>query len=165
MGLLPYRTNAGVEAAVRRLFTHPHFKWRAHFIDVADSGSHGLVKDMACTLVACVRYYHENQGQFGKDGLDNIQWQALIMMWRQTYKHQKMQGRVIDMYRSTKVRLLSIDVGIWDTALECVLKKDFHKTDAGMRKHSNKARYGGLTQAQRPLVEGDSWFEYMAASE
>jgi len=114
-----------VEEMLVQLYSHPYFKWRKRFNFVRSQGSKTLVQDMARTVVNAARYYVLHPEQFNHS-FDNVQWQVLIRMWRCTYNHEMMQQQTDILYKKTSVKLLSIEVGLWDEVLRVVLAGEFN---------------------------------------
>ena len=124
MELIPYRTNKSLKDKIDYLFKHPTFEHSNLYVDVSTSGDRKLLNDMSCIATACVRYYLQYPQQFG-NSLDNIHMQILVRMWKQTFRHCKMQYRQLDKYYATKMKLLLIENGLIEELIRTVKEKDY----------------------------------------
>ena len=162
LDLVPYRTNAVLHRKIDFLFRHVSFMHRKLFIDVSTSGSRQLINDMSTKAVAITRYFIENPQQFGNK-MDNIHLQILVRMWKQTFRHCKMQNIELDKYYATKMKLMSIDNGLIEELIRTIDEKDYIQNGNDMVKIRNDI---GLRDNHRgSLKEGSKHFEYLAGLE
>ena len=122
--LIPYRTNKTLKDKINYLFSHVTFEHRQLFIEVSTMGSRGLINDMSRAAVGVMRYYLLHPQQFGHK-IDNIHLQILVRMWKQTFKHCKMQYKQLDKYYSTKMKLLMIENGFIEELIRTCEDVDF----------------------------------------
>ena len=154
--LQPYRTNPKLEEKIRYIFSHPTFTWRETFIDVSESGSRGLVNDMAVRAVAIMRYFLLNPQQFGHK-VDNIHMQILIRMWRQVFRHKKFQHKPNNKYLATKMKLLLIENDFIETLIETCESGNYIQKGEDMRKKQGRKE----VKRSKGLRDGSPYFEYL----
>ena len=162
MELIPYRTNTELHRKIDYLFRHVKFEHRKLFIDVSTSGSRQLVSDMSTIAVGIIRHFILYPQKYGHK-IDNIYMQILVRMWKQTFKHCKLQERQLDKYYSTKIVLLMIENGLMEELVRTVQKDDFIQDyDEMVTNRDGK----GLRESNRAsMKEGSKHFEYLASLE
>lgn len=157
LDLIPYRTNTQLEQSVYRIFSHPHFDHRETFLDVANSGSKGLVNDMCVRAVAVMRHYLDNPQQYGHT-TENIHMQILVRMWRQVYRHKKFQRRPTIEYQRTKMKLLEVSDGFIDLLITTCMSKNYIQ-------HSNDMRKQPKPKRKKRKKTGKSYIDYLCSLE
>lgn len=173
----PYRAPKKLKEMVTYIFSHPKvpYKQRQLFIDVSQSGSRGLVNDMAVRAIAMTRYFVENPQQFGHS-MENIQFQILRRMWMQVFSHMFKQEshpkQTCDtewVYLGITYKMLTIENGFWDELLRVVYEKDYHQTYDDMVKHRDgiglRERKSNKPSNHASLIEGGKHFEYLCSLE
>lgn len=158
---LPYRANDKLKQKIDYIFRHPSLplKHKALYINVTNSGSKGLLNDMARVAIGMCNYYLTYPQQFG-GALENIQFQILHRMWKQTFKHSMMQQLdELDQYYSLKIRLLGIENGFWDELIRVCLDKDYIQSGDDMVKKRHGVSLRGRTGLG--THEGSDNFEYL----
>ena len=145
---LPYRAKMGLKRKIDYLFRHPKFPkaHRERFIDVSTSGSRVLVNDMAIRAIALMQEFMDNPQQYGHN-IANIEFQILLRMWRQVYKHCKLQSRDIDEYLGMKMVLLGVENGLWEELMRVVQEQDYIATGDSMVKQRKGV---GLRDTKKP---------------
>jgi len=133
LGYKTYRTNQELMDKITYLFSHPKFKHRVHFNKILNGGSKSLAIDMANRAVNITRHFIDNKQQYGSS-FDNIHWQILTRMWRQTYKHSVMQRVELLKYKGTQELLLNINNGLMDCLLDTVIDDKYIEIE-GTRKY------------------------------
>jgi len=133
LGYNTYITNKELEDKITYLYSHPKFVHRVHFTNIANSGSKCLVRDMANVATNIVRHFVDYKQQY-KYNMENIHWQILTRMWKQTYRHTKFQQITMDKYKGSKVKLLTINNGFFDCILDTVLNNNYKQIE-DTRKH------------------------------
>ena len=170
LNLIPYRTNKTLKDKINYLFSHVTFEHRQLYIDVSTSGSRGLVNDMSCIAIACIRYYMMYPQQFGNK-IDNIHMQILVKMWKQTFRHCKMQYKELDKYYATKMKLMLMENGLIEELIRTVQEEDYIQCYDDMVKHRDViSKITGNKVGLRDRVsygthEGGATFEYLASLE
>ena len=106
--LKPYRTNKQLESKINYLFSHAKFIHNQLYKDVSTSGTRQLIRDMGTIAVAMMRHFLEYPAQYGHN-IENIQWQIIVRMWKQTFNHAKLQLKPLDTYYGCKAKLLTVD--------------------------------------------------------
>jgi hypothetical protein len=124
LDLVPYRTNKILKEKITYVFSHPKFKHRQLFHDISNMGSRALVNDMSRMAVACVRYFIMNPNQFA-DKLESIHLQIMIRMWKQTFKHCRLNEITLDQYYSTTLKVLSIENGLLEELIRTCNEEDY----------------------------------------
>jgi hypothetical protein len=164
--LIPYRTNKQLKDKINYLFTHPKFEHRELFSNVSSSGSRGLLNDMSIVAVGAMRYFMAYPNQFANK-VDNIHMQILVRMWKQTFKHCKMQYRELDKYYATKMKLLAIENGFIEELIRTCNQEDYiQRNDDMIKVRTTKSVITGETVGLRDRVsygthEGGDTFEYL----
>ena len=162
--LIPYRTNKQLEAKVEYLFSHAHFVHNKLFNDIRTSGSRTLVRDMSKVATGLMRYFMQYPQQYG-DNIENIEWQILIRMWKQTFKHTRLQKVELSYYAGTKQMLLGIDNGWVDELQRTVDEEDYYATNDSMVKKREGVSLRGKRNNKKhnpaSLIEGEKHFEYL----
>lgn len=154
--LQPYRTNPKLEEKISYLFSHPTFSYHKTFVEVSNSGSKGLINDMAVRAVAIMRYFLLNPQQFGHK-VENIQMQILIRMWRQVYRHKKYQRKEADKYLAVKMKLLTIENGFIETLIETCDSGNYIQKGEDMCKKPDTKK----VKRAKGLKDGTPYFEYL----
>jgi len=154
---IPYRAKMKLQRMVDYLFKHPTLppKHRKLYIDVSTSGSRQLVNDMSIRAIAMVKHFVDNQPQYNHN-MENIQFQILHRMWRQTYKHSKLQNKTIDDYYGAKMKTLGIENGLWDELLRVVKEEDYIVTNDSMVKRRKDL---GLRE-RKPMGYSEKLLDY-----
>ncbi len=157
--LIPYRTNSQLHRKIDYLFRHVKFEHRQLFIDISTSGSRQLICDMSVIAVGIIRHFILYPQKYGHK-IDNIHMQILVRMWKQTFKHSKLQEKKLDKYYSTKIVLLMIENGFIEELVRTVKEDDFIQDYDDMVK---KRKGSGLRESNRAsMKEGSKHFEYLA---
>jgi hypothetical protein len=159
--LQPYRTNKKLEAKIHYLFSHPTFIHRETFVEVSESGSKGLVKDMSVRAVAIMRYFLKHPQQFAHK-VDNIHMQILIRMWKQVHRHKKYQHKEIGKYQYTKMSLLMIENGFIEELIRTCDEQDYIQDGEDMMKQPKKKV---MPKKVKGLKDGSKYFEYLCSLE
>ena len=146
--LIPYRTNTHLKIKIDYIFRHVTFEHRELFIEVSTSGSRELLSDMSRVALGCTRYFILNPQQFAYK-MENIHMQILVKMWKQTFKHCKMQYKELDKYYATKMKLLMIENGLIEELIRTADEKDYIQTNDDMVKR----RVNKYTNKELPLRE------------
>lgn len=159
---VPYRAPNKLRSMIDYIYRHPTLPstQRKLYIDVSQSGSRGLINDMAVISIAMMRYFINNQSQFG-GSIENVQFQILKRMWKQTFNHMWKQGKAKEdetNYLCLKLKVLSIDNGLWDELIRVVQEEDYYQTSDDMIK--NKDVYNKKSN-KASLKEGSKHFEYL----
>ena len=139
---IPYRANSKLKNMVDYLFSHPSLPRSSILLYRAckTSGSKQLLNDMSIRAIAMTKHYVDNQQQYGYK-MENIYMQIIIRMWKQTFKHMKLQNKEpLDEYITAKMKLLSIENGLWDELLRVVREEDYIVHGDDMRKKTRKIK-------------------------
>lgn len=162
LGLIPYRANVALRRKIDELFRSPKFLYRELFIDVSTSGSRQLTNDMARVAIGSCRYYLMYPQQFAHS-MENIMMQVIVKMWKQTFRHCAYQEKELDKYYAAKMKLLSIENGLWEELLRVCEENDYIQHGDDMVK---KRKGKGLRESNRASMrEGSKYFEYLASLE
>lgn len=132
---IPYRANRTLKDKIDYIFRHPSLpqKNRTLYIDVSTSGSRQLNNDMATLAIALTKEYITNPQHYG-NAMENIQFQIIMRMWRQTFRHCSMQQYKVEEYIGTKMKTLAIENGLFDELVRVVLEEDYIKHNDDMVK-------------------------------
>ncbi len=168
--LIPYRTNARLKRKIDYLFRHVKFEYNSLYIDVSTSGARTLTTDMSNIAVGATRYFLQNPQQFAHK-LDNVTLQIIVKMWKQTFKHCKLQEKELDRYYATRMKLLGIDNGLVEELIRTVEEKDFiQHNDNMVKKRTTISPLTNKPVGLRDKVsygthEGSKTFEYLCSLE
>ena len=111
---------------------------RELFNQVSASGSKNLVRDMTTIAVACMRHFIAHPQQY-QSNLENIKWQLIVRMWKQTFHHCSMQELKLDEYKGTKAKLLNIDNQWIEELYKTTIEEDLIQTnDSMVKRRTNK---------------------------
>ena len=158
LGYCTYITNKELEDKIIYLYSHPKFMHRVHFNNILNSGTKVLARDMANVAVNITRYYIDHRQQYAHS-MENIHWQILTRMWKQTYRHCIFQQVTIDKYKGSKVKLLTINNGLFDCIFDTVMNKKYKQVEDTRIKREGMKH----TDRKTPTYEGGKHFESLCS--
>ena len=122
--LVPYRTNKELKDKIAYLFSHASFIHRQLFLDVSSLGDRRLINDMSRIAVGAMRHFMLYPQRFGHK-VDNIHMQIIVKMWKQTFRHCKLNEIKLEQYHAAKMKLLTIENGFIEELIRTCNECDY----------------------------------------